>query len=52
MKQFDREMSAADVDSQDATQVLLNRTQEAVDSLDDNRHTPPVKPVDDSGSEH
>ena len=52
MKQFDKEMSSADANSDEATRVLLSRTQEAVDSLDDNRYTPPVKPVDDSGSDH
>lgn len=52
MVQFDKEMSAADADSDVATRVLLTRTQEAVDSLDDNRYTPPVKPVDESGSGH
>jgi hypothetical protein len=52
MVQFDKEMSAADADSDVATQVLLNRTQEAVDSLDDNRYTPPVTPGGDAGSDH
>lgn len=52
MVQFDKEMSAVDANSEEATRVLLNRTQAAVDSLDDNRHTPPVTPVDESGSDH
>lgn len=51
MVQFDKEMSAADADSDEAARVLLNRTQAAVDSLDDNRHTSPVTPVDDPGSD-
>lgn len=52
MVQFDKEMSTADANSDDATRVLLNRTQEAVDSLDDNRYTPPVGPVDGPGDDH
>ena len=52
MEQFDKEMSTADANSDDATRVLLSRTQEAVDSLDDNRYTPPVTPIDESGSDH
>lgn len=52
MVTFDKEMSSADADSDEAARVLLSRTQEAVDSLDDNRYTPPVKPVDESGSDH
>lgn len=51
METFDKEMSSADANSHDAAQVLLSRTQAAVDSLDDNRYTPPVK-ADDSGSDH
>lgn len=52
MQQFDKEISAADADSEAAAQALLVRTQAAVDSLDDNRYTPPVTPVDGSGSDH
>jgi hypothetical protein len=50
MVDFDKEISATDANSQDATQALLSRTQAAVDSLDDNRHTPPVTPSGESGS--
>lgn len=52
MQQFDKEMSAADADSEAAARALLIRTQAAVDGLDDDRNTPPVKPVDAPGSDH
>lgn len=52
MKQFDKEISSADADSEAAARALLSRTQAAVDGLDDNRYTPPVAPVDEPGSDH
>lgn len=51
IKQFDRELSAADADSEAAAQALLHRTQLAVDQMDGDRHTPPSQqPTDPSGS--
>ncbi len=51
IEQFDRELSAADADSEAAAQALLHRTQLAVDQMDGDRHTPPSQqPTDTSGS--
>lgn len=51
METFDHEMSSADADAEAASRVLLTRTSAAVDSLDDDRYTPPVAPSDQSGSD-
>jgi hypothetical protein len=48
IEQFDRELENADADSHAATTALLNRTQQAVDTLDDNSYTPPVTPIEGS----
>jgi hypothetical protein len=40
---FDKEISAADADSEAAAQALLNRTQAAVDQMDGDRNTPPTR---------
>ena len=50
IEQFDKELESADADSQAATAALLNRTQQAVDQLDDNRLTPPAVPTQESSS--
>ncbi len=42
MKQWDKEISDVDVDSSVATTTLLNRTQRALDHMDDDRSTPPL----------
>jgi hypothetical protein len=39
---FDKEISAADADSEAAAQALLHRTQLAVDQMDGDRNTPPT----------
>ncbi|UUZ57912.1 hypothetical protein [Nocardioides sp. B-3] len=44
METFEHEMSSADANSEDVTRALLRRTQHAVDSMDDDRYTPPVTP--------
>ena len=41
MQQFDRELSQADANSEEAAQVLLHRTQQALDTMDGDRNTPP-----------
>ena len=41
MQQFDRELSQADANSDEAARVLLYRTQQALDSMDGDRNTPP-----------
>lgn len=52
IEKFDREISQADADSEQAAQALLHRTQLAVDQMDGDRHTPPTKvPTDTSGSD-
>lgn len=43
IEQFDKEISAADADSEAAAQALLHRTQLAVDRMDGDRHTPPSR---------
>lgn len=48
---FDKEFTAADADFDEASRQLLIRTKAAVNSLDDDRYTPPVTPTDNSGSE-
>lgn len=42
MVTFDKEISAADADSEAAAQALLHRTQLAVDQMDGDRNTPPT----------
>jgi hypothetical protein len=48
IEQFDKELESADADAHAATTALLSRTQQAVDQLDDNRHTPPALPTEGS----
>jgi hypothetical protein len=48
---FDKELSAADADSEAAAQALLARTQLAVDQMDGDRNTPPAS-SNTSGSDH
>lgn len=52
IEQFDKEVSQADSDSEQAAQALLHRTQLAVDQMDGDRRTPPAgAPTDSSGSD-
>lgn len=48
---FDKEISAADADSEAAAQALLARTQLAVDQMDGDRNTPPTH-TNAPGSDH
>lgn len=48
IEKFDKELGNADADSHAATAALLNRTQQAVDQLDDNRYTSPTAPAQGS----
>jgi hypothetical protein len=48
---FEKEISAADADSEAAAQALLHRTQLAVDQMDGDRTTPPVH-THARGSDH
>lgn len=41
MEDFDKEISRADANSEEAALILLHRTQQALDSMDGDRHTPP-----------
>lgn len=49
---FDKEISAADANSEQAAQALLHRTQLAVDQMDGDRNTPPVHTSNAPGRDH
>lgn len=51
METFDKELNTADANSDEAARQLLIRTRAAVDSLDDDRYTPPAQANDESGSD-